>query len=176
MVIAIVAVDENWGIGNKNQLLFKIPKDLKRFKELTTDNVVIMGKNTFLSLGSKPLPHRTNIVITHEYTNPVRDDNDVIYSNMYHVKQYINNVKRISHIHQQHLYIIGGESIYKQLLPLCDLAYVTYLHDTFEADTHFPALNTMPDWAENLVKLEKDYYNGKQVDFKVFRRIKNATL
>ena len=176
MIIAIVAVDENWGIGNKNQLLFKIPEDLKRFKELTTNNVVIMGKNTFLSLGSKPLPNRTNIVITHEYTNPVRDGNNIIYLNMYYAKEYIKSIKQISGVHQQDLYIIGGESIYKQLLPLCDLAYVTYLHDTFEADTYFPALNTMPDWVEDLDKLEKDSYNNKQVDFKVFKRIENAKV
>ena len=73
MICAIVAVDQNWGIGYKGNLLCHLKDDLKRFKQITEDNIVVMGMTTYESLPKKPLSNRTNIVITHQYTTPYKD-------------------------------------------------------------------------------------------------------
>lgn len=160
MIIAIAAADLNWGIGYKNDLLCRIPADLKRFKKLTESNVVIMGKNTFLSIGSKPLPYRTNIVITYEYSTPVRDDNGVIYMNMQSAIDYILNNKGISDFITNDIYIIGGASIYKQLLTYCDKVLLTRIFKEFPADAYFPNLDENPKW-----QLTEEERGGSHKDF-----------
>ena len=133
MISAIVAVDNNWGIGCKGDLLISIPQDLKRFKSLTTGNIVIMGSKTWDSLPKKPLPNRTNMVIDFDKKNEY-------YFSMEEVKNKLLQEK------DSEFFIIGGGSIYEQLLSYCDRVYVTKIYKSFDnVDTYFPNLNNS-DW------------------------------
>lgn len=133
-ISAIVAVDSNWGIGYKNQLLFKIKDDLQRFKEITKDSIVVMGRETFESLG-EPLSNRLNIVLS---TKPQKYEFDnVIVVNS--VSQLISMLKFVDMYRQ--IYVIGGQSVYEQLLPYCEYIYVTKVKKEFKADKFFPNLD-----------------------------------
>lgn len=125
MINLIVATDINGGIGKDNKLLWHIPKDLKRFKSLTTGKTVVMGRKTFESLPFKNgLPNRNNIVLTRgEY----QDNGNV---------KYINDINKILEM-KDDIFIIGGAEIYKQFLPYCDKLYLTKVFAEFEADTFF---------------------------------------
>ena len=146
MIAAIVAVDNNWGIGFNGDLLEKIPADLKYFKELTTDNIVVMGRKTWDSLPNTPLPDRINIVISNSLF-PFEGNYqwDVIKhlsmcASMDYAINYIKNV-------DNDVFIIGGGQIYKELLPLCDRVYVTKIYKDYEnVDTYFPNLNASDEW------------------------------
>lgn len=138
MISAIVAVDNNWGIGYKGELLEHIPADLKRFKELTTGHVVVMGRKTWDSLPKKPLPNRINYVITKE-AKPSNEE--VAYFDMNCIKMMIQKQSDYEY------FIIGGGIIYKELLPLCDRVYVTKIYKDHEnVDTYFPNLDNMDNW------------------------------
>ena len=128
----IVAVDENFAIGNKLGLLCHLPEDLKRFKELTLNKTVVMGYNTLMSLPrSQPLKNRTNVVLT-------RKDITVEGATVVH------SVEQALALCPPDSFIIGGSSIYKQFLPYCQKAYITHIEKAFEADTFFPPLDQ--DW------------------------------
>lgn len=132
----IVAIDKNNGIGYNNDLLTHLPSDLKRFKELTTDNVVIMGHNTFKSLKrEKGLPNRLNIVLTRE----VKTDNENV--------KYINDINKFIdnyNFENKDIFVIGGSSIYKsfsQLKGFKKTYYITEIDNSFEnVDTFFPII------------------------------------
>ena len=138
MISAIVAVDNNWGIGYNGDLLEHIPEDLKYFKALTTGHVVVMGRKTWDSLPKRPLLDRINYVITKEAKV---SNNEVAYFNMDCIKMTMKK-------HADYEYfIIGGGEIYKQLLPYCDRAYVTKILKSHEnVDTYFPNLDKDPNW------------------------------
>ena len=142
MISAIVAVDNNWGIGYKGDLLINIPEDLKRFKTLTTGNTVIMGKKTWESLPKKPLPNRLNIII--DYTTDLKGnyiDTNAVIQNMESTTEMLKKE------FNDEFFIIGGGSIYKQLLPYCDRVYVTKIYKDFEnVDTYFPNLDNQDTW------------------------------
>lgn len=124
---AIVAVDDKWGIGKENKLPWPhLSEDLKRFKTLTDGAMIVMGRNTWESLPKRPLPNRENIVISSSFTDDfvVTGDAKLIITNL---KQRTDN----------DIWIIGGEQIYKQLLPYCDSVYVTRVHGDFDCDAHF---------------------------------------
>lgn len=144
MIAAIVAVDNNWGIGYKNQLLCKIPEDLKRFKQLTDNSVIIMGKNTYHSIGSKPLKNRINIVLTHKVNGVISDKNNTFFMNMDWVIRYLETMK--ANPGDKDIYIIGGESVYKQLLEYCNKIYITRIINNFKADTFFPNIEKNNSW------------------------------
>ena len=116
MISAIVAVNEDWGIGYNNELLEAIPADLKFFKSITIGKTVVMGLNTWNSLPKKPLPDRLNIIIepTEYYKDP---DQPIIHMNL---ETFLASYKDMGEC-----VIMGGGSIYKQLLPYCDRVYVT---------------------------------------------------
>ena len=138
MISAIVAVDNNWGIGYNGELLEKIPEDMKYFKELTTNNVVIMGRKTWDSLPKKPLPNRTNIVITNQKKS---EENGAKFMTLEDAMRYAI-VNRPTDV-----FIIGGGQIYKKLLPICNRVYVTeILKDHKDVDTYFPNLDKDPEW------------------------------
>ncbi len=125
----IVAVDEERAIGKDNRLLWNIPEDLKRFKELTTGHTVIMGENTYHSIG-RPLPNRTNIVVT--LNQPlVLPGCFVVYS----IDEAFQVAKEKE---DEEVFVIGGASIYKQCLPLVERLYLTLVEGKHEADTFFP--------------------------------------
>ena len=143
MISAIVAVDNNWGIGYNGDLLLSIPEDLKRFRTITTGHNVVMGKNTWESLPKKPLPNRINIVI--DYRDTIDYLDDYIIGNLEDISNMIKfSIEKNPSIE---FFIMGGGSIYKQLLPLCDRVYVTKIYHTFEnVDTFFPNLDETNDW------------------------------
>ena len=137
-MFAIVCVSENWGIGKNGELLFHIKDDLKRFRELTLDKSVIMGRKTLESLpGGKGLPRRHNVVLT---TN----------------RDYTAENAEIIHFPVEAVFaagedaaVIGGEQIYRLLLPLCEKVYVTKVFAAPEADAFFPEWNP-EEWTETL--------------------------
>ncbi len=125
----IVAVDETRAIGKDNRLLWHIPEDLKRFKALTTGHAVIMGENTYYSIG-RPLPNRTNIVVTL---------NQKLELPGCFVAHSLDEAFTLAREHEtEEVFIIGGASMYKQCLPLTERLYLTLVQGTHEADTFFP--------------------------------------
>lgn len=137
----IVATDQNNGIGIDNKLPWHLSEDLKRFKRLTTGHVIVMGRKTFDSLPVKPLPNRDNIVLT-------LDDNFTAEG-----CEVIRDIDQVLHHAQlagetgRNLFVIGGASIYEQLLPVADRIYLTFIHHNFDVDAKFPAIN-MELWVE----------------------------
>lgn len=145
---AIVAVDKNWGIGKDNNLLFHISEDMKFFKERTTNNVVIMGRKTLESFPNrKPLKNRTNIILTTDVTYQV--NNAIVVHSIQELMQEL--LKYTS----DNIFVIGGGSIYTQLLQYCDTVYVTKVNSSKEADTFFPNLDTMDNWVLSYTSEEK---------------------
>ncbi len=132
MIYIIVATDKNLAIGNQNKLLFWLPNDLKRFKELTTGNTIIMGRNTFLSLPKGALPNRRNIVLS------TRKDASFPGAETFSsLEEAIKNCSK-----EEKVFIIGGASVYKQALPMADVLCITEIDaEAPEADTYFPAID-----------------------------------
>ena len=139
MISAIVAVDNNWGIGFNGDLLEHIPEDLKYFKQLTTGHNVLMGRKTWNSLPVKPLPNRGNYIISS--AQPLIMDKNTIRFQMEDALNYLNYTL-------DDVFIIGGGQIYKELLPYCDRVYVTKIFkDHDQVDTYFPNLDESDEWA-----------------------------
>lgn len=148
----IVAVDKNWGIGYQNNLLVRIPADQRFFRETTTGNVVIMGRKTLESFpGGQPLKNRTNIVITKDKNYQVKD---AIVVNS--IEEAMSKVEGVP---TENIYVIGGASIYEQMLPLCDTAHVTKIDYAYQADTFFPNLDDMEEWQITGESEEQTYYD-----------------
>jgi len=133
MISIIVAIAEDYGIGYKNELLWHLPEDLKRFKKLTIGQTIIMGKKTWESLPKKPLPGRKNIVIT---DNPTDNFESGIAT--YSIKDALSKCSE-----NDEVFIIGGASIYKQFMPLADKLYITHIHKKAPADTFFPDIDPL---------------------------------
>lgn len=135
----IVAVDKNWAIGLHNKLLVSIPADMKFFRETTMGKVVVMGRKTLESFpGGQPLKRRTNIVLTSDKNYKVKDA--VVVNS---VEALLEELRQYN---DEDIYVIGGESIYRQLLPYCKVAHITKIDHAYEADTYFPNLDEMPEW------------------------------
>ena len=148
----IVAVDKNWAIGNDNKLLVSIPQDMKFFRETTMGKVVVMGRKTLESFpGGQPLKKRTNIVLTRDKNYQVKD---AIVVNT--VDELLQELKKYD---EEEIYVIGGESIYRQMLPYCKVAHVTKINHAYEADTYFPNLDEKEDWVVTGVSEEQTYFN-----------------
>ena len=148
----IVAVDKNWAIGNQNKLLVSIPADMKFFRETTTGKVVVMGRKTLESFPQKqPLKNRTNIVLTTDKDYKV---NGAIV--VHTLEELLDELKKYN---EEDIYIIGGESIYRQMLPYCKLAHITKIDHAYEADTCFPDLDNMEEWAVTGVSEEQTYFD-----------------
>lgn len=136
----IVAVDECWGIGKNNDLLFHIPEDMKFFRSMTIGKNVICGKNTLLSFpGGKPLPDRKHFVLTHG--DFPESDQLVVVSSLESL------LSQVADLPEDDVIVIGGESVYRQLLPYCKKAYVTKIFKTDpEATVFFPNLDEHSDF------------------------------
>lgn len=148
----IVAVDKNWAIGKENKLLVSIPQDMKFFRETTIGKVVVMGRKTLESFpGGQPLKQRTNIVLTTDRNYSVKDA-VVVHT----IDELLEEVKKYN---DEDIYVIGGESIYRQLLPYCTLAHVTKINHAYEADTYFPNLDEKDEWVVTGVSDEQTYFN-----------------
>ena len=136
---AILSADRNWGIGNGNKLLVSIPSDMKFFRQTTTGKVVVMGRKTLESFpNGQPLKNRINIVLTgnKDYT---AKGAVIVHSQ----EELLDTLKQYD---TEDIYIIGGESVYRMMLPYCDTALVTKIDRTFQADTFFPDLDEMEEW------------------------------
>ena len=140
MISAIVAVDNNWGIGYNGDLLEHIPEDLKYFNELTAGHVVVMGRKTWDSLPKKPLKDRLNIVISSQPRGPL---GDMAFS----IPMVEAKVRVAMSKNDEEWFIIGGGTIYKEFLSICDRVYVTKIYKDHEnVDTYFPNLDESPEW------------------------------
>lgn len=160
MINLIVCRDNNNGIGKDNKLLYHISEDLKRFKELTTNNIVVIGRKTFESLGNKPLPNRHNVVLTHDSLYNYSENEDyknLEFTNYYHCILNYNESNP-----KKEIFIIGGQSIYELFLPYTDKIYLTQIDDNSkEADTFFNFDKTKFE----LIKCESHHDNKKNVDY-----------
>lgn len=149
MISAIVAVDNNWGIGYNGDLLEHIPEDLKYFKKLTTSHVVVMGSKTWDSLPKKPLKDRLNVVVSSKPREvlgemSIRVDMEELMVRMIYMKRNA----LVNPAEEEEWFVIGGGSIYQQLLPFCDRVYVTKIYkDHDNVDTYFPNLDKSEEWA-----------------------------
>ncbi len=148
----IAAVDKNWGIGNRGELLVSIPKDQKMYRQETTGKVVVFGRKTLDTFPQKqPLPSRTNIILTHDKNYQVKGA-VVVHS----IEKLLEELKKYP---SQDVYIIGGESIYQQMLPYCDTAHITQIDHEYQADAFFPNLDEDPEWEMTAEGEEETYFD-----------------
>lgn len=133
MIKIIAAMSKNRVIGDSNSLIWSLPNDLKRFKQLTTGQTVIMGRKTYESIG-RPLPNRRNIIITR----------DINYEAI--GCEIVNSLEEALLLSGEDVFIIGGGEIYKQSLPIADKIYLTLVQEDFNGDTSFPELGD--DWVK----------------------------
>ena len=139
-------------IGKDNQLLVRIPSDMKFFRETTTGKVVVMGRKTLESFpNGLPLKNRTNIVLT---GNPHYKVKDAI---VVHTKEQL--LDELKQYESKDIYVIGGESIYRMLLDQCDTAYVTKIDYIYEADTYVPNLDELPEGEITKESEEQTYFD-----------------
>lgn len=148
----IVAVDENWAIGHQNELLIRIPGDMKMFRRETTGKVVVLGRKTLETFpGGQPLKDRTNIILS------TKEDYRVEGAIVVHSLEEL--LEELKEYDSSQVYIIGGESIYRQLLPYCDTAHVTKIDRAYEADTWFPNLDEDSEWQITAESDEQSYFD-----------------
>lgn len=133
----IVVVDKNWGIGKNNDLLFRLKKDMKFFREITTGKVVVMGANTFLSFPSGALPNRVNIVLD---SSGAKHDGTISVDSVDKLNALLRNYD------SNDIFVIGGASFYKLMLDRCSVAYVTKVDADGDAEVFFPNLDQKENW------------------------------
>lgn len=134
----IVAVASDYAIGKDNRLLFSLPSDLKYFKEKTLNKIVVMGEKTYKSLPKRPLPNRINIVLSNDIS--FYDDNIIIVRDM---GELFNELKNYN---SDDIFIIGGASVYNQLMDYCKLAYITKVYKKVDADTFINNVDNKTNW------------------------------
>ncbi len=162
LISSIVSVDKNRGIGKGNKIPWNIPKDRKWFKEKTLGHVVIMGKNTFLSiLGylGKPLPGRINIVVSSSPNNPIEGVHFVAS-----VEEGLNLGKKLEK--NGEIFFIGGSRIYNDSLKYSKRLYLTMVEGSFDCDTFFPDYSDF----KKEISSQKDSDNGINFTFKILER------
>lgn len=151
MISIIVATSKNRVIGNNNSLIWKLPADLKRFKQITTGNTIVMGRKTYESIG-KPLPNRRNIIITRD-TNYLADNCEIV-----------NSIEEALMLCNNDCFIIGGGEIYKQSIDIADKIYLTLVQEDFEGDTYFPEIGK--EWTKVIREdFEPDEKNAHKYSF-----------
>ena len=160
----LVAADEKWGIGRDGDLLQPISADLKRFRTMTTGNVLVIGRKTLESFPKKkPLPNRVNVVLTGNRDYPA--EGIVLCHDVSELEEVLKPYA------DKKIFVAGGGSVYRQLLPLCETAYVTKIYNTYPADTRFPDLDAAEDW-ELAEKGEMQEEKGVRFSFDVYKRKK----
>ena len=141
----IVAVDSEWGIGYKGDLLARIKEDLQNFARLTTGKTVILGSNTLATFpGGRVLKDRRNIVL-HPDSDYAPEGAIVVHS-LDELFETLDDLKK-NGLASEDIFVIGGASVYRQLLPYCDKAYVTKFYKSFDKDVWFPDLDADTDWS-----------------------------
>lgn len=149
---AIAAVDSNWAIGYQNKLLVSIPNDMKFFRSETKGKVVVLGRKTLETFpGKRPLEQRTNIILSTDKTYEVKGAT-VTHS----IEELLEELQQY---YTKDVYIIGGTSIYEQMLPYCDVAHITKIHHAYAADSYFPNLDRMEEWTITRDSEEQTYFD-----------------
>jgi dihydrofolate reductase len=187
---AIVIVDNNWGIGNGGKLLAHLPGDLAYFKKNTLNKIVVMGRKTLESLpGSKPLTDRYNFVLSHdpEYLEKHREQMKEFFQGnsseapkvdlaesidvlQWKLQKFIEDKNK-----PKTIFVIGGASVYKQLMKFIDVCFVTKIDASFDADVYFPNLDTDPEF--ELVSAGKlNNENGFNYRFKKYQRVTSTEI
>nr|WP_300002695.1 dihydrofolate reductase [Tissierella sp.] len=159
-MILMLTADKNWNIGLKGQMLVDLEEDLQRFKEKTTGNIIIMGRNTLRAIpGEKSLPGRVNIVMTRDRS--FQRDDLVIVNSLDHL---FKTLKELNPDGEKEIFVTGGASIVQQLLEYCDRAYITKILKEFpDYDTSIPNLDRDEDW--EIVK-EDEIISQGDIDYK----------
>jgi dihydrofolate reductase len=148
----IAAVDNNWAIGYKNSLLVKIPNDQKQFGEMTEGKVIVMGRKTLETFPQKqPLKNRVNIILTRD-KGFTQKDAVVLHS----IDELMEELKKYK---DDDVYVIGGESIYEQLMPYCNTAHITKIDYEYQADAYLQNLDKSNDWRLVAESDEQTYFN-----------------
>lgn len=169
MIISILNCDKYYGIGKKNGLLFSLPLDMKFFREKTSGHVVAMGENTLISFpSSKPLKNRINIVLSkdesHNYNGCI---------NVHDFSEFVKTI--IDYSINDDVYIIGGASIYKQMLPFVDYVYLTKVNADGGAEVFFENIDSNPNFIiEN--ESEPLLDNGYEIKFVTYKNINKQTI
>lgn len=143
----IAAMSPSRGIGYEGKLPWNLPEELKWFKENTARNTIVMGKNTWESIGKKPLPNRLNVILSTTLSDQNLPDTVIIVRNL----QELTRVDFLSKV-----FIIGGEMLYKATLPLCQELLLTYVHQDYPADTFFPSYEEWFD-EEAIIRTTPDF-------------------
>ena len=161
MLSIIVAMSNNNVIGKNNELIWHLPADLKRFKELTTGHTIIMGKNTFESLG-RVLPNRFHVVFAKEDELQVENENVKLVDDISKIEDLIKS--------DEENFIIGGGMIYKLLLPFANKMYITKINQDFEGDTYFPEFDEKEWKVVERQKGIRDEKNDYDYEFVTYER------
>lgn len=141
IISLIVAYDKNRLIGREGDLPWRIPEDLKKFKEITSGNIVIMGRKTYESIG-KPLPNRINMVITRN--KDYKPEGVFVFSS-------IKDALRKASVFHKEIFFIGGQSIYNEVLDKVDTMYISHINEEYEGDAYFPEVD-FSSWKKDLVE------------------------
>ena len=162
MISIIAAIGKNLELGKNNSLIWNLPGDLKFFKDTTTNHRIIMGLNTYLSIG-RPLPNRQNVVLSQD-KNAIENDNVIVYDDInILIKKELNN--------NEENFIIGGASLYNYFYELADRMYLTLIDaEDAEADVYFPKIDENM-WKQTIIAHNED--NGIKYSHVLFERIKN---
>ena len=149
MLSTIVAIANNNVIGKDNKLIWHLPEDLKRFKQITTGKNIIMGRKTFESLG-RVLPNRKHIILCNDMEMDIDNENVEILDDISKLDKYINS--------DEENFVIGGATIYKLLMPYVNKLYITKINEDFVGDVYFPEIKE-EEWKE--ISKEKGLKNDK---------------
>lgn len=159
MLSIIVAIANENVIGKDNKLIWHLPEDLKRFKEITTGHKIIMGRKTFESLG-RVLPNRKHIILCNDMQMDIDDENVEILDDISKLDKYINS--------DEECFVIGGATIYKILMPYANKMYITKINESFEGDVYFPEIKDT-EWKEILrekgIKNEANPYDYEYITY-----------
>lgn len=168
-IIAILHADSHWGIGKKNDLMFHLPKDMAFFRTTTKGHTIAMGENTLKSFpNSQPLKNRINIVLSKKEEHPF--DNVI---NVHTFENFLNVIKQ--HAMTNDVYVVGGASIYKQMLPYCDEVLLTKVYADGQAEVFFPNLDEDKNF--KLIKasdIQED--NGYQIQFTTYQNLNKTEI
>lgn len=165
----IAAVDNNWAIGKQNELLVRIPNDQKHFREETIGKVIVLGRRTLETFPQGlPLHGRTNIILSKDPQYRVKNA-QVVHS----VPELLEELRQYA---SEDIYVVGGESVYRQMLPYCDVAHITKIDRTYEADRYFPDLDASPEWRLVQDSEEQTYFDVEYVFQKYERQGASKSL
>lgn len=159
----IAAVDNNWAIGNHGSLLVNIPNDHKQFRQMTMGKVIVYGRKTLATFPQEqPLAGRTNIILSADPNFQVRGA-QVVHS----LEELLRELECYE---SDDIYIAGGESVYRQMLPYCDTAHITRIDYSYQADSYFPNLDEMEEWSITADSEEQTYFDLEYVFLKYEKR------